>query len=66
MAGTCGAIEDNPWRDHFGSVCGGRPSGRGETRRRPGGLDRKADKRGRGGGGEETRDSDVLAGALAH
>ena len=57
----CGAIEDNQWRDHFGSVCGGRPGGgRGEIRRRPGG--RWTGGRTKGGRGRErgeTQDSDV-------
>ena len=28
----CWVHQDKPWRDHFGSVRGGRPGGRGETR----------------------------------
>ena len=62
----CGAIEDNPWRNHFGSVCGGRP-GRGETRRRPGGHWKGGrTKGGRGGGGGRHGIVTSPAGALAH
>ena len=48
--------EDKPWRDHFGSVRGGRPGGRGETRRRPRKTRGQKDRRrggwvGAGGGG---------------
>ena len=51
----------------FGSVCGGRPSGREETRRRPGGRSTgRRTKGGRSGGGGRHGVVTSPAGALAH
>ena len=47
-----GAIEDNPWRDHFGSVCCGRPEveERREDDQEDVGPEDRQEKRGEWGG----------------
>ena len=68
MAGIRMEPRRQTWRDHFGSVRGGRPGGRGKTRRRPRKTRGQKDRRRRGwvGAGGKERAGTSPAGELAH